>query len=198
MMRWAEAVPRETLILLRRLEALILEESQHQNLISKSTEATIWDRHILDSLQLMDFIPERASVIDIGSGAGLPGLVLGCAGVTPLALVEPRRLRAEFLHRAADALALDVDVISRKAESVQGKHDVITGRAVAPLERFLAMTHHLSHPETIWILPKGRAAHSELAQAKRNWQGEVREEPSRTDPESTILILSKIRAKRGR
>lgn len=188
-------VSRETEAKLRNFEAIVREESQKQNLISASTLESFWDRHILDSLQLMSWIAPGKTVADIGSGAGLPGIVLAIAGARPVILVEPRRLRAEFLQRVARELGLDVEIIPKKVEAVNGSFDIITGRALAPVDRFLALTEHLSHKRTIWLLPKGRNAQSELEQARRSWQCEVGEEPSCTDPESTILIVSKVRRK---
>jgi 16S rRNA (guanine527-N7)-methyltransferase len=97
------------------------------------------------------------------------------------------------LERATQALGLDAVIIPKKVEAVTGKYDIITGRAVAPLGRFFSLACHLSHPQTVWLLPKGRNAQSELEQARRNWHCEVGEEPSCTDPESTILRISKVR-----
>ena len=189
-------VSRETEAKLRDYETLVREESHKQNLISASTLDSFWNRHVLDSLQLMRWIAPGKRVADIGSGAGLPGIVLAVAGAHPVTLIEPRKLRAAFLERVSRELVLDVEVIARKAESAAGPYDVITGRAVAPLNRFLALSSHLSHAGTIWLLPKGKNVQSELEQARRNWQCEIGEEPSCTDPESTILIVSKVRRRR--
>jgi 16S rRNA (guanine527-N7)-methyltransferase len=113
----------------------------------------------------------------------------------PVTLVEPRRLRAEFLARAIEELGLTARVECRKVERVEGRYDVITARAVAPLSRLLDISHHVSHRGTLWVLPKGRRAKSELAEAERSWHYDVRAEPSCTDPDSRILLLSNVRAK---
>jgi 16S rRNA (guanine527-N7)-methyltransferase len=89
-------------------------------------------------------------------------------------------------------------VIPAKIESVTGRYDVITARAVAPLGRLLGLAHHLAHSGTIWALPKGRDAKSELAEARRSWQCAVRSEASCTDPHATILVLSRVKAKSKR
>ena len=117
-----------------------------------------------------------------------------------MTLVEPRRLRAAFLEETVAALGLAdrVTVRAAKAEQVRGQFDVITARAVAPLGRLLGMAHHLAHSGTVWALPKGKNAKSELAEAQRSWQCEVRSEASCTDPDATILVLSKVRAKSKR
>ena len=194
-------VSRETFSLLERYVDLLKVANAAQNLISASTLDTIWERHILDSAQLARFEPHAgASWIDIGSGAGLPGIVLATLVTGPVTLVEPRRLRAAFLEQTIAALGLAprVSVVQSKIENVRGSFDVITARAVAPLGRLLGLAHHLAHNGTVWPLPKGRNAKSELAEAQRSWQCEVRSEASRTDPDATVLVLSKVRAKSNR
>ena len=175
---------------------LLIEGNGQQNLVSASTIGSLWQRHILDSAQLANLGPE-GSWVDVGSGAGLPGIVLACLGITPICLIEPRRLRAEFLRRVVARLGLsEVIVEQARAESLTHKFDVITARAVASLDRFLGIAAHLSHPGTVWVLPKGKNAKSELAEARCNWHCGVREVPSETDPEGTILVLTQVEAKR--
>ena len=188
-------VSRETSDKLERFSEILIAENQIQNLISKSTEADLWTRHFADAAQLISFAPEGASWIDIGSGAGLPGLVIAILTGAPVTLVEPRRLRADFLSRAVDELGLgNVTVLQAKGEAVpRARYGVITARAVASVDRLFAMTAHLSHGGTIWVLPKGRSAKSELDEARKSWQGAFRLEPSRTDPDARILIASGVR-----
>ncbi len=190
-------VSRETIERIERFQLLLTAENERQNLISRSNVDDVWQRHILDSAQLARLGPGRGSWADIGSGAGLPGIVIACLIDGPVTLIEPRRLRAEFLAQAVAELGLaNVEVRCAKAERVTGAFDVITARAVASLDRLLAMTAHLSHGGTRWVLPKGKSAKSELADARLNWQCEAREVASLTDPEATILILTKLEAKR--
>jgi 16S rRNA (guanine527-N7)-methyltransferase len=194
-------VSRETLGILEAYVTRLKAANAGQNLVAASTLEHIWERHILDSAQLVRFEPRPgASWIDIGSGAGLPGIVVAVLAEGPVTLVEPRRLRAQFLEETATALGIDrrVSVRTTKIERVRGSFDLITARAVAPLDRLLAMGLHLAHSGTIWALPKGKNAKSELAEAQRSWQCEVRSEQSCTDPEATILVLSKVRAKSRR
>src|SRR5260221_14795054 len=121
-------VSRETYEKLKAYGALLRDESGRQNLVSASTLESLWERHILDSAQLVRFEPRAgASWIDIGSGAGLPGIVIACLVVGPVMLVEPRRLRAEFLHKAVAALGLNAEVLAMRAERVEGRFDVICG-----------------------------------------------------------------------
>ena len=146
-------------------------------------------------------VPETArTALDIGSGAGLPGVIVALLVKGPITLIEPRRLRAEFLSDVVSKLDLAdrVTIECAKVECVQGKFDVITARAVAALDRLLAITEHLSKSETVWVLPKGKNAQTELAHGQVNWHCDVRVEQSCTDPESQILVLTRVGAKKKR
>lgn len=198
-----QPVPRETLHKLHQLSQLIIEESERQNLIASSTIDNLWKRHIVDAAQLVRFASSPiATWLDIGSGAGLPGLVVALLTEGRVSLAEPRRLRAEFLERAVAALSLGerVSVVQSKVEALRpAPFDVITARAVAPAGRLFAMAEHMTHYGTVWVLPKGKSAKSELDEAKRTWQGEFRLKASQTDPDARILIASRVRrAKRAR
>ena len=174
---------------------MLKAENERQNLVSRGTIEALWERHIVDSAQLAKFTPHGgASWVDIGAGAGLPGIVLACLIDGPITLVEPRRLRAEFLQSVVAELGLHGTVIQAKAERIAGSFDVITGRAVASLSSFLSMCDHLSTKKTVWVLPKGRSAQSELAEAERTWQGVFRVEPSVTDEDSRIIVATEVRA----
>jgi 16S rRNA (guanine527-N7)-methyltransferase len=194
------AVSRETFERLELYAALLRDEATQQNLVSASTLDSLWERHILDSAQLVRFEPAPgASWADIGSGAGLPGIVVAILVTGPVLLIEPRRLRAQFLERAVEELGLAdrVSVAAAKAERVHGDFDVITARAVASLDHLLEISTHLSTRKTRWLLPRGRGVQSELAQAKRNWHCEAESMPSRTDPHSEILVLHGVKARGG-
>jgi 16S rRNA (guanine527-N7)-methyltransferase len=182
-------VSRETFDKLDAYAALVREENERQNLVSGTTLDALWERHIIDSAQLARFEPRAgASWVDLGSGAGLPGIVLACVAVGPVTLVEPRKLRAEFLHKVVAALDLPAKILASKAERVSGTFDVITARAVAPLSKLLEISHHLSTGKTVWVLPKGRTALGELADARRAWQGAFHVEQSITDAEALIVV----------
>ena len=192
-------VPRETQDILERYCIFLREENFRQNLISASTIESLWDRHILDSAQPVRFETRLgASWLDIGSGAGLPGIVIAGLISGSIALVEPRRLRADFLVRAAESLGLEnATVHCAKAQKLEGRFEMITARAVAPPAKLLEMSTHLSTRNTCWVLPKGRNAQSELAAARENWHCDAEIVPSRTDPDSGILVLRDVR-RRGR
>ncbi len=190
-------VSRETFEKLEAYAALLREESGRQNLVSASTLDQLWERHILDSAQLVRFEPQRgASWVDIGSGAGLPGVVIACLADGAVTMIEPRRLRADFLHKVSESLRLNTTVFIGKAERAGGKYDVITARAVASLPHLLEISAHLSTRNTVWALPKGRSAAAELVEAQRTWQGAFHVEQSVTDERSFIIVGTGVRARR--
>ncbi len=191
-------VSRETQGRLEHYVELLLAENERQNLIARSTVDEIWKRHIADSAQLIRFAPRPdSSWLDIGSGAGLPGMVIAILTEGPVTLVEPRKLRADFLQRAAIALGLgeQVTVHAVKAERIAGKFDVITARAVASLDALLRISLHLSTDKTLWLFPKGKSAQMELDEVRRSWQGSFRLEPSVTSGEAAILVAAGVRRK---
>lgn len=189
-------VSRETEGRLKKYGGLLLTANEQQNLIAKSTVGQLWDRHILDSAQLLRLLPVGPRA-DVGSGAGLPGMVLAILSDEPITLIEPRRLRVEFLRHCISELALThADVVHAKAERATGKYAAITARAVASVDALFAAAHHLSHPETVWVLPKGQRGQSELAEAQASWQGRFRTEPSITEAGAVIVVASHVAPKR--
>jgi 16S rRNA (guanine527-N7)-methyltransferase len=190
-------VSRETFEKIEVYVALLREEAARQNLISASTLDHAWERHILDSAQLVRFEPRAgASWADIGSGAGLPGIVVACLVEGPVTLIEPRRLRAEFLHKVVEALRIDATIFAGKVERAEGEYEVITARAVARLGETLRISQHLSTIKTVWALPRGRSADAELVEARRAWQGVFHVEQSVTDADSGIVVATGVRARR--
>jgi len=188
----AEAIGR-----LDHLAALVTVESDQQNLIARSTLATIWSRHIVDSLQLAPLAPDQGDWLDIGTGAGFPGLALAAAlPERRFILVEPRRLRADFLRETAQALSLpQVEVITGKVENFSQVVGVISARAVAQVAQIIASAAQCASNETLWLLPKGRSAREEVARAKQRWHGMFHVEQSITDPNSSIVIARGVRAR---
>lgn len=191
-------VSRETFERLERFAALLIEENRRQNLIAPNSVGELWTRHILDGAQLLGIAHGEGSWCDVGSGPGLPGMVIAILGGRPMTLNEPRKLRADFLRRAVDDLGLgDVCVAECKVERLVGKFDFITARAVARLDRLFGMAWHLAHSATKWVLPKGETAQSELDEAREAWQGNFHLVPSLTHPASQILVADHVQ-RRGK
>ncbi len=190
----ATHVSREKRALLDEYTRLLQAEAAQQNLISATSGTQFITRHIVDSAQLVLHAPDAKSWLDLGSGAGLPGIVTAILTDAPTTLVESRRLRSDWLTRVAAALNLtNVRVEARALERVGTfTVDVITARAFAPLARLLPLAVRFAHADTVWILPKGRTATEELASIDGAWQGHVRMEPSLTDPASAIIVATGI------
>ena len=156
---------------------------------------SVWGRHIADSAQLLGFRPSpNASWIDLGSGAGFPGLIVAALHEGPVTLVEERRLRVDFLQRAADVLDVQVEIVGTSVERMAPRtFDVISARAFAPLPKLLDLGTAFSTTKTVWILPKGKNAATELAVLDSSWQGDFRLEPSLTDADATIIVAEGVR-----
>jgi 16S rRNA (guanine527-N7)-methyltransferase len=193
-----DAVSRET-ELLHRYAELVLGENQKQNLVASSTVPAFWARHIEDSLQLAPLV-SGGTLVDIGSGAGLPGVVIACARPdVAVHLVEPRKRRAEFLERVATVLAPDVTlhVHDKRVESIAvAAVTTITARAVASLSDLFTLAAHIATGSTRWVLPKGRSARADLEEAAKSWQGEFSLIASVTDPDASIIVAERVRRRR--
>lgn len=194
-------VPRETLARIEDFIKFLNEEAQRQNLVAASTLEHVWFRHIVDSAQLLRLAPTCGDWLDLGTGAGFPGLIVAALGRHRVTLVESRRKRVGFLEAATDLLGVRdrTTIIGGRAETAPSHpYDIISARAFAPIERLFPIGMPFSTLETVWVLPKGRSAQAELDAAKGTWQGAFRIEPSVTDPDSAILVAERVRPKEQR
>jgi 16S rRNA (guanine527-N7)-methyltransferase len=181
---------------LRRLAVLVdalVEENARQNLVARASLEAVWQRHVLDSAQLLHVSRETVPVgawLDLGSGAGFPGLVIAALEPErPVTLVDSRRLRTEWLVRAAALMGLgNVEVVLSRVEDLPARQwQVISARAFAPLDRLLAIAARFSTPETLWLLPKGAKAQHELETLSAEWNHLFHVEQSLTDPAAGII-----------
>ena len=198
---WLSAhVSRETLPKFNRFAELLAEENGRQNLVSATSLRLIASRHLVDSAQLALLAPKAMSWVDLGSGAGLPGLVIAMMTLQPVTLVESRKLRSVWLERMVGELELpNVTVIARRVETMPDVgFDAIVARAFAPLTKVLAVASRFASPGTVWVLPKGRSAAEELASVRDTWHGEFVIRPSLTDPDSAIIVARDVRPARAR
>jgi 16S rRNA (guanine(527)-N(7))-methyltransferase RsmG len=190
-------VPRETTERLEAFVELLLRWNRRINLVSARSAEDVWRRHVVDSLQLLPLLPaaDPTPLLDIGSGAGFPGLVLAAATGWRTSLVEADKRKAAFLAEACGRLGLaDVEIHARRIEDVElSKARVLTARAFAPLPALMRHAHALLAPGGVALFPKGRTAEEELTAASRDWMMRAERFPSRTDPASTILRISEIR-----
>jgi len=188
-------VSRETLDRLEAYLDLLRRWQEKINLVSAGTLTDPWRRHIVDSGQLWRHWPAGATILaDLGSGAGLPGLVLAVMGAPVVHLVESDRRKAAFLREAARACDASVTVHAQRIEAVPPlAADVITARALAPLPDLLVLAERHMHPGTTLLLLKGRGAASELTRAREHWTMKVASDPSLSDAEGQLLNITEIR-----
>jgi 16S rRNA (guanine527-N7)-methyltransferase len=197
------AVSRETEARLDRYVALLLEWQAKTNLVAPSTLSSIWSRHIVDSLQLLDIAPTGRTWIDLGSGGGFPGIVLAAAlaGLpgAHVHLVERNAKKAAFLREALRVTGgqgtVHLAEIEKFVDSNPPKADYITARALAPLNVLLGLSAPLIDRGAKALFLKGQDVEAELTEATKYWTVEVRLHPSRTNMESRVVEVDQLFAK---
>jgi len=168
------------------------------NLIGKATVDDMWSRHFLDSAQLFDLLPDKVeTLIDIDSGAGFPGLVLAVLvkhrGGPTVHLVEADGRKATFLNETNRIMEAGAVVHRCRAESLPDlKADVVTARAVAPLDRLIGLARPFFKADTVCLFPKGKKAREELTESRKRWTMAATESPSLSDSYGTVLKLEGI------
>lgn len=188
-------VSRETLDRLTTYVNLLIDWNERLNLVAPSTIADVWRRHILDSAQLAPMIPPQArTIVDLGSGAGFPGLVLAImladrAGLK-VHLVESIQKKCRFLEAVIAATGAPAEVHACRAEDMRMKADVVTARALAPLDRLFPLAHPFFRPDTIALFLKGRSLNDELTLATKSWTLTATPTPSRSDPSGAVLRVT--------
>jgi 16S rRNA (guanine527-N7)-methyltransferase len=206
-MEWLQAqlhVSRETLEALDTFVAFLKREAESQNLISASTLDHIWSRHIVDSAQLLLFTDTSAppsNWLDLGSGAGFPGLVIALLTNHHVTLVESRARRIDYLQRAVEMLDLThrVKVAGVTLERLEtAPFSVISARAFAPLPKLFDLAARFATNNTLWLLPKGRNAKAEWEGAQALWDGNFQVMDSVTDQEAGILVGTLLGKRKNR
>ncbi|GFE75860.1 16S rRNA (guanine(527)-N(7))-methyltransferase RsmG [Novosphingobium sp. TCA1] len=192
---WLRKLPEcdeDAWVRLETLIAMLVEENLQQNLVSAASLEQVWLRHIVDSAQLLPYVSRETSTpwLDLGTGAGFPGLVI--AALRPeceVVMVESRNRRIEWLDRARMAMGLDnARIAGQRLELVETfPVSVISARAFAPLEKLLTISARFSTSDTVWLLPKGRSAKQELEDL-RKWRHMFHVEQSLTDPQAGIIV----------
>ena len=191
-------VSRETWERLEALTGLLAKWQKTINLVSPSTLPHVWTRHVADSLQTAELVPAGAStVVDLGSGAGFPGLVIAAARPDVYVhLIESDQRKCAFLREAARAMRVPVAVHNQRIESAleSWPHgaDAVTARALAPLTQLLGLAAPLLKAGTVGIFAKGREIQEELASAGADWQIACDLVPSRTEDGARLLVVSAL------
>lgn len=192
-------VSRETIQALEHFAALVLKWTPRINLISAASAGEIWDRHIVDSVQIYRHAPQVIEKwLDIGSGGGFPGIVAAILGQQyhPKArffLIESDQRKATFLRSAIRELDLNATVAAGRIESLPSCNaDVISARALGALPTLLPLIARHITPAGLALLHKGRQAADEIALARRDWRFDLEDRPSITDPEGRLLLIKRI------
>ena len=187
-------VSRETLARLTTYVALLERWQNSVNLVGKGTLSDIWRRHILDSAQLYSLLPSPfGRVVDLGSGAGFPGMVLAIMGATNVELIEANTRKCGFLREVARVTNTQVIINNDRIEGGAPRiADVVTARALAPLPRLLGYAKTYVGPETICLFLKGRRLHQELTDARKTWKMGITTITSLSDAGGSVLHLRKL------
>lgn len=177
---------------------LLLEWNKSINLISRTTEEDIWNRHILDSAQLVEFLDADEIIYDIGSGAGLPGIILSICGIKEIYLIESKAKKCKFLAEAAKISGNKIIVINDRIENVKptirSQPIRIVSRALASVDKLLSFNGNLK-PKDGFLLLKGENFEKELEEARQNWHFDVRLISSKTNKKSQILEIKNVSKK---
>lgn len=194
----AFAVPRETIDKFDRYLVLLAEAQAQTNLVGGSTLPLAWERHFADSAQLLTCAPAHTRWIDLGAGAGFPGLVLAILGAS-VELVEATAKKAAFLEHVVAELAIGAStrVHHARVESMPAApRDVITARAFAPLARLFDWGARFASNATLWVLPKGIRVEEEMAVARATFRFDAELRPSRTSETGRILLARNVERRR--
>ena len=185
--------------MLRCYVALLKKWNVSINLFGKTTTSEIWTRHILDSAQLFDLLPEGTEhLVDLGSGAGFPGLVLAILGAETapqrrITLIEADARKAAFLRTAVRELGLSVTVVNQRIEDVGPLDaDVMTARALARLPRLLVFAERHLTPGGTALFPKGANYRAEIKEALAGWRFSREEVPSLTADGAAIIKVGAL------
>ncbi|HEY1505936.1 MAG TPA: 16S rRNA (guanine(527)-N(7))-methyltransferase RsmG [Stellaceae bacterium] len=187
-------VSRETLDKLTAYVELLSQWNRRINLISANTMGDVWRRHILDCAQLTKHLPRQTRVVvDLGAGAGLPGLVLAAMGVPEIHLIESDLRKSAFLREAARIMDVPVALHPERIEKTAAfPADAVVARACASIDQLIDFSVKFISSRTVCLFLKGEAADAELATARASWNLTVETVPSLSDPSGAILKLSAI------
>jgi 16S rRNA (guanine527-N7)-methyltransferase len=197
---FGDSVSRETWARLERFVELLLDWQRSRNLVAASTIPRLWTRHIADSLQLLALAPDARRWIDLGSGGGFPGLVIASAlapgEAAEVELVESVQKKAAFLRAVATELSLPAIVHATRIEdfvrTTPDRFDVVTARALAPLDRLIGYAIPLLKNGALGLFPKGQDVEAELTQASKSWTIDADLIPSRTDAEGRVVRVRRV------
>ena len=177
----------------------IIKHNKHTNLIGKSTIENIWERHVLDCLQLTKYITnKKLKILDFGTGAGLPGVLLSIAGYQKVLMIDSVKKKTDFVRKIIKELSLTAKIQNKRIEKPpRSQHDIIVSRALAPLVKLLTYARMYSNKNTTSLFLKGRNASSEIDMASKVYFFEFEKIKSLSSDEGCVLKINNIRNKNG-
>ena len=177
----------------------IIEHNKHTNLVGKSTIENIWDRHVLDCLQLTKhIINKKLKILDMGTGAGLPGVLFSIIGYQNVLMIDSVKKKTDFVRKIIKELSLTAKIQNKRIEkSPTSQHDIIVSRALAPLVKLLTYARMYSNKNTTSLFLKGRNASSEIDMASKVYFFEFEKIKSLSSDEGCVLKINNIRNKNG-
>lgn len=186
-------VSRETFSRLEKYLAFVIQENEKYNLIGPKEVDRLWERHVLDSAQLFPFVQNCGGFLDVGSGAGFPGVVLSVLGAAGGCLVESSHKKCSFLKNVSRETLSDFSVRCERVEQMRGvSFNRIVSRAVAPIERCLLWTRGVSSPNTQWFFLKGKTVEEEISVALKSFSFELDLFPSVTSEEGKVVRIQEV------
>ena len=175
----------------------LIKNNEHTNLVGKSTLLDPWNNHILDSLQVSSFLKNKElSILDMGSGAGLPGVVLSILGYSKITLIDSNGKKINFLNKIKHELGLVYKTKLKRIERLSNmKFDIITSRALAKLDKLISYSQNLSKKNTVLIFLKGKTVNEEIENAKKKWTFKKINHQSLSDSRGSVVALSNVKHK---
>lgn len=171
----------------------LLQWNQKINLVGSTTTGDVWIRHIVDALQLIPYTEKVKRLVDLGSGAGLPGMILGIAGECDVSLVESDQKKMAFLRHIKGKLGVNVTLIEKRIEKVEGQFDIVTARALAALDKLISYAVPLLSVGGICLFLKGESYKNEVEEASKNWHFNIDVYSSVTHANAKIVKLSEVK-----
>tara|TARA_B100001123_G_C15268525_1_gene1009343 strand:+ start:108 stop:722 length:615 start_codon:yes stop_codon:yes gene_type:complete len=164
------------------------------NLVGRSTLTNPWNSHIIDSVQITSFIKNKnSSILDLGTGAGLPGIVLAIMGYKNVSVVDSNNKKINFIKGVQKKLNLNLKVFLSRIEKIEKKsYEYLTSRALAKLNKLFTYSQNLSNKDTVLIFLKGKTVNDEINEAKMNWVFDFETKQSYSDPRGKILIVKNL------